>query len=144
MHMDDFARELVMRAPDAAIVADRTGTIVLWNAGAERIFGIPATAALGQSLDLIIPERQRARHWEGWERVVATGRSGYGERLLAVPALRADGKRLSIEFSIALIPDANGAVRAVGAILRDVTERWERERAAREFPNRGQTPIRED
>jgi len=126
--MQDFAGELVKRAPDAVIVADREGAIVLWNAGAERVFGVSAADALGKSLDLIIPERQRARHWEGWKRVVATGQSSYGERLLAVPAVRADGKRISIEFSIALIPDERGEICAVGAILRDVTERWERER----------------
>ncbi len=129
--MDDLARDLVQHTPDGVIVADRSGAIVLWNAGAERIFGFPESAALGQSLDLIVPERQRPPHWRGWAKVIATGHSDYGARLLAVPALRADGKRISIEFSIALLMGERGEVRAVAAIVRDVTERWERERAAR-------------
>jgi PAS domain S-box-containing protein len=129
--MDDLARAVIERTPDAVIAADVAGAITLWNAGAERIFGFAAGDALGRSLDLIVPERQRARHWEGWRRVVATGQTAYGTRLLAVPALRADGRRISVEFSIALLSDARGAVTGFAAILRDVTERWERERAAR-------------
>lgn len=127
--MEDLHRRTLEAIPDAVLVADRDGSIVLWNAGAERIFGISERDALGRSLDLIIPERQRARHWEGYRKVIATGVTQYGERLLAVPALRADGKRISVEFSVALLRDAQGAVEAVAALLRDVTERWERERA---------------
>ena len=127
--MDDLHRRTIAAIPDAVLVADREGAIMLWNAGAERIFGFSASEALGRSLDLIIPERQRARHWEGYWRVVATGVTQYGERLLAVPALRADGKRISVEFSVALLTDARGQVEAVAAVVRDVTERWERERA---------------
>jgi PAS domain S-box-containing protein len=128
--MDDLHRRTLDAIPDAVLVADREGAIRYWNAGAERVFGIPASEALARSLDLIIPERQRARHWEGWGRVVASGVTQYGERLLSVPALRADGKRISVEFSVALIRDARGGVEGVAAVLRDVTERWERERAA--------------
>ena len=129
--MDDLHRRTIAAIPDAVLVADREGAIMLWNAGAERIFGFSASEALGRSLDLIIPERQRARHWEGYQRVVATGVTQYGERLLAVPALRADGRRISVEFSVALLTDASGQVEAVAAVVRDVTERWERERAKR-------------
>jgi PAS domain S-box-containing protein len=70
------------------------------------------------------------RHWDGYRHVIASGVTQYGERLLSVPALRADGKRISVEFSVALIRDARGGVEGVAAVLRDVTERWERERAA--------------
>ncbi|HEY8122409.1 MAG TPA: PAS domain S-box protein [Myxococcota bacterium] len=128
--MDDLHRRTLDAIPDAVLVADREGAIRYWNAGAARVFGIAANDALGRSLDLIIPERQRARHWEGWRKVIATGVTQYGERLLSVPALRADGKRISVEFSVALIFDARGGVEGVAAVLRDVTERWERERAA--------------
>jgi PAS domain S-box-containing protein len=128
--MEDLHRRMLDALPDAAVVADRDGAIRYWNAGAERIFGWPASEALGRSLDLIIPERQRARHWDGWRKVVASGETSYGTRLLAVPALRADGRRISVEFSIALLRDARGEIEAVAALLRDVTERWERERAA--------------
>lgn len=127
--MADLHRRTLEAIPDAVLVADRDGVIRFWNAGAERVFGIAASDALGKSLDLIIPERQRARHWEGYRKVVASGVTQYGERLLAVPALRADGKRISVEFSVALLRDASGAVDGVAAVLRDVTERWERERA---------------
>lgn len=127
--MDELARDVLLRTPDAVVVADREGVIRLWNPGAERVFGFTSAEALGKSLDLIVPERQRARHWQGWQRVVATGHSDYGARLLAVPALRADGARVSVEFSIALLTRASGEVYAIAAILRDVTERWERERA---------------
>jgi PAS domain S-box-containing protein len=102
----------------------------LWNAGAESIFGYPANEALGQSLDLIIPEKQRAQHWTGYRRVMETGvsRYGTGDRL-SVPALRKDGVRLSIEFTIVLVRGGDGRPAGIAAILRDVSESWNRERA---------------
>ena len=121
-------RRIVEEAQDAIVVADREGTILLWNGGAETIFGHPASEAVGQSLDLIIPERLRERHWEGWRRVIATGETRYGRELLAVPGQRADGARISLEFSIALLRDAGGAIESVVAILRDSTARWEKDR----------------
>jgi len=117
--------------PEAVIVSDRTGAITLWNRGAEVMFGHSAEEALGQSLDLIIPERLRTRHWEGYHTVMSTGFTRYGRDLLAVPAVRKDGRRLSIEFSILLLRDDDGAPDGAAAIIRDVTARWERERAAR-------------
>jgi PAS domain S-box-containing protein len=113
--------------PDAVIVADREGTVEYWNAGAERIFGYRADQAVGSSLDLIVPERLQDRHWAGFRHAVETGASRYGPGdLLAVPAQTADGRRISIEFTVALLRD-DGRVTHVAAILRDVTERWERE-----------------
>ena len=96
--------------PEAVIFTDRQGLVRLWNRAAEAMFGYAAGEALGQSLDLIVPERFRARHWEGYRRVMATGVTSYGRRLLAVPAMRKDGQRISIEFSIALLKDDGGAV----------------------------------
>ena len=110
--------------PDAVIVADRAGVIRYWNGAAERLFGHPAVTAIGQSLDLIVPERQRERHWAGWRQVVATGNTRYGSDLLKVPSQHADGRRLSIEFRVLLIQDAAGAVAGIAAYLRDVTETW--------------------
>jgi PAS domain S-box-containing protein len=95
------------------------------------MFGYSAAEALGQSLDLIIPERFRARHWDGYRQVMATGVTSYGERLLAVPAMRKDGQRISIEFSIALMKDGRGGVAGAVAIVRDVTARWQAERDLR-------------
>jgi PAS domain S-box-containing protein len=123
-------RRIVEEMPEAVVVTDRAGVIVLWNRAAEAMFGHSTAEAIGQSLDLIIPERYRARHWAGYERVMATGVTRYGDELLAVPALRKDGRRISLEFSIALLRDDAGELTGAAAIIRDVTARWERERAA--------------
>jgi len=126
-----LVRRIVAEAQDAIIYADREGAIRIWNAGAEVIFGYTATEAMGQSLDLIIPERLRQRHWEGYHRVMATGETKYGRELLAVPGVRKDGTRISLEFSIAPLRDEEGSLIGIAAILRDVTERFEQDRALR-------------
>ena len=127
-----LCQRIVAEAPDAIIFADRDGTIRLWNAAAEAMFGYRADEAVGQSLDLIIPEKLRERHWEGYRTVMATGVTRYGRELLKVPALRKDGTRISIEFSILLPRDAAGEILGAAAILRDVTARWEQDRALRQ------------
>jgi PAS domain S-box-containing protein len=124
-------RRIVEEMPEAVIFADREGAIRLWNRGAETMFGYSADEAMGQSLDLIVPERFRARHWEGYRQVMATGVTSYGQRLLAVPAMRKDGQRSSIEFSIALLKDDREEVAGAAAIVRDVTARWQAERELR-------------
>lgn len=126
-----LVRRIVEEMPEAVIFADRQGAIRLWNRGAEAMFGYSTDEALGRSLDLIIPERLRARHWDGYRQVMATGVSSYGQRLLAVPAMRKDGQRISIEFSIALLKDERGEVAGAAAIVRDVTARWQAEREMR-------------
>jgi PAS domain S-box-containing protein len=129
---EQLCRQIVEHIPDGVIVADRDGIIRFWNGGAEDIFGYQADEALGQTLDLIIPERLRARHWEGYQRVMASGQTRYGRELLAVPAVRKDGSRISLEFSIGLLRDPDGNLNGTLAILRDVTARWERDKALRE------------
>jgi PAS domain S-box-containing protein len=126
----DF-QSLVQAAGDAIIAAGTDGKILLWNPAAERIFGFTAEEARGQSLDLIIPERLRKRHWEGYERVMRTGQSRYGTEVLRVPAVRKDGHPLSISFTVALLRSADGGIQAIAAIMRDETARWEEERALR-------------
>ena len=121
---------LVSAAGDAIIVADPEGMIRFWNPGAERIFGFAAGEALGCSLDLIIPERFRARHWTGYQEVMRTGQTRYGADVLRVPALRKDGQRLSIAFTVALL-QADGRVTGIAAIVRDETARWEEEQRMR-------------
>ena len=117
---------------DAVVAADRDGSIVFWNPGAERIFGYAADEAVGRSLDLIVPERQRARHWEGYRRVIAGGNSRYGDGdLLAVPAIRKDGTTISVEFTIQALPGEGGMSGGFVAVLRDVTPRFEEPRALR-------------
>jgi len=125
-------RQIVDFSQDGMLFADREGIIRLWNKGAESIFGYSAREALGQSLDLIIPEKLRERHWEGYYRVMDTGETRYGNELLKVPALRKDGKRLSIEFSILLVRDPQNEIIGSAAVMRDVTERWKKEKALNE------------
>jgi PAS domain S-box-containing protein len=128
-----LCQQIVDHVQDAVIFADRDGVIRLWNAGAEAMFGYTAAEALGRSLDLIIPERQRERHWEGYRRVMATGVTKYtGDQMLAVPGVRKDGSRISLEFRIVPVRDATGAMLGIGAVMRDVTARWQRERELRE------------
>lgn len=122
-------RAVVAAAPDAMIASDASGRITLWNPGAERIFGWTAEEALGQTLDMITPERQRKRHWEGYERSMATGQTKYGTSLLRVPALSKDGRSLSIAFTIAMLFTDDHKVGQVVAIIRDETQRWQDERA---------------
>ena len=119
--------DALLRSPSDAIVAtDREGRITFWNPGAERIFGFTAEDAAGESLDIIIPENLRARHWEGFRRTMATGTSRYGHGdLLSVPALTKDGRRISVEFTIVLLQAASGEVTGTVAVMRDVTKRFE-------------------
>jgi PAS domain S-box-containing protein len=115
-----LCRYIVDHTQAAILFADRKGIIRLWNTGAE---------ALGRSLDLIIPDRLRARHWEGYRRVITTGSTPYDRRLLAVPAIRKDGTQISLEFTVVIVHEPPGEVRGIAAVLRDVTERWQREKA---------------
>ncbi len=125
-------KQIVDFSQDGMLFSDREGTIRLWNTGAETIFGYSAREALGQSLDLIIPEKLRERHWERYYRVMDTGKTRYGNELLKVPALRKNGKRLSIEFSILLVRDPQNEIVGSAAVMRDVTERWKKEKALNE------------
>jgi PAS domain S-box-containing protein len=123
-----LCRRIVENSPLAILFADREGKIRLWNAGAEALFGYTAQEALGQSLDLIVPERQRARHWEGWEKVMASGVTKYGRDPLAVPAVRKDGARISIEFNVVLVRAESGELTGVAAMVQDVTARWQKQK----------------
>lgn len=124
-------QSLVESAGDAIIAADTDGMILLWNPAAERIFGFTSEEAVGHSLDLIIPERFRDRHWEGYERVMRTGQTRYGTEVLRVPALHKDGHSISVAFTVALLHSSDGGIQAIAAIIRDETARWEEERALR-------------
>ena len=135
--MNDFpshqwlCETIVNQSSVAIVFGDRQGVIRLWNAGAEAMFGWTAGETVGQSMDLIIPEKHRARHWEGYDHVMESGVTKYGRSVLAVPALTKDGRRISIEFNVVLVKDANGQVLGVAATMQDVTTRWERDKALR-------------
>jgi PAS domain S-box-containing protein len=128
----DLATRLVAAAGDAIVIANRDGRILTWNKGAEAIFGYPVAEAMDASLDLIIPERLRGRHWDGFHQALRTGETRYADDLLAVPAQRRDGTRISIEFRVTLLLGPDGAPEAIAAVIRDVTSRWEADRALRQ------------
>jgi len=121
--------QIIENAQDAIIFADNGGVIRVWNSGAESIFGYSSEEALGTSLDLIIPEKHRKRHWDGYNKVMKTGISSYSQKLLAVPSLRKNGERISVEFSIVIVRDPENGQLGAAAILRDVTVRWQEEKA---------------
>lgn len=124
-----LAAAILSTLSDAIVAADKDGTIFFWNPGAERIFGYARAEAVGRSLDIIIPERLRQRHWDGYHRVMAGGQSRYGHGdLLSVPAVRRDGTGLSVEFTIVPLHDEAGALTGMAAIMRDVTRRFEETR----------------
>jgi PAS domain S-box-containing protein len=130
--LDRFSRTLAQAAPDAVIYADAGGLIRFWNNAAERVFGFSEAEALGQSLDIIIPEHLRARHWNGYAETMRTGKTRYGSGdLLAVPALRKGGVRVSVEFTVLPVRDEHGSIVGVAAILRDVTKRFDEIKAFR-------------
>lgn len=124
-------QRIVEDSPIAILYADREGKIRFWNRGAEAMFGYGAAEALGQSLDLIVPEKQRPRHWEGWNRVMETGVTKYGSDPLAVPALKKDGSRISIEFNILLLRAEGGGLAGAAAMIQDVTARWQQQKELR-------------
>jgi PAS domain S-box-containing protein len=124
-----LCQRIVENSPVAIMFGDRDGVIRLWNAGAEAMFGYTEQEALGQSMDLIVPEKHRPQHWEGYTRVMKTGVTKYGHDVLAVPAMTKDGRRISIEFNIALLRDEEGKILGAAATIQDVTARWERDRA---------------
>ncbi len=128
---DWLCRQIVEHSQDAIIFADQDGVIRVWNDGAAAIFGYLEAEALGQSLNLIIPENLRARHDEGYRRVMASGETKYGRELLAVPGLRKDGSRISLEFTIVLVRGQDGELLGTAALIREVTARWQREQELR-------------
>jgi PAS domain S-box-containing protein len=127
MQLADY-KQLVEVIGDAVVVCDAGGAITVWNDAAVRMFGFTREDALGNSLDMIIPERQRPRHWDGYHKTMSTGHTRYGTDLLRVPALHKDGHTLSIAFTVAMLHDEERKVTAIVAIIRDETVRWGQER----------------
>ncbi|MEQ1694285.1 MAG: PAS domain-containing protein [Hyphomicrobiaceae bacterium] len=130
MSTPDLA-QLVHAVGDAIVVSDAQGLITLWNPGAERMFGFTAAEALGQSLDIIIPERQRERHWDGYEKTMATGVTRYGNDVLRVPAINKAGDSLSISFTVGMLFKRDGTVESIAAVMRDETRKFHQDKALR-------------
>jgi PAS domain S-box-containing protein len=120
-----LCRAILETEGDAIIATDGEGIIRSWNPGAERMFGYSSSDALGQSLDIIIPERLRERDWHGYRQVMSGGASRYQGDILAVPGVRKDGARISLEFTIVPLHDDDGRIVGLAAIMRDVTARFE-------------------
>ena len=114
---------------DAVMVCDANGAVVLWNPACERMFGFTQAEALGQNMDMIIPERLRGRHWEGYHKSMATGITKYGTDVLRVPAVDKQGRSMSIAFTVAMLYAADGKVSAIASVVRDETQRFQDERA---------------
>jgi len=132
MSQHEIASRIVTDAADAILYCDSEGIICMWNDACVRIFGYTAEEAMGRSLDIIIPENLRDRHWRGFAETMRTGQTRYGAGdLLSVPALRKDGSRISVEFSIIPFKDAAGTITGMAAIMRDVTARFEEMKALR-------------
>jgi PAS domain S-box-containing protein len=123
--------QLVAAIGDAVVAADPKGAIVLWNPAAERMFGHTEAEAMGKSLDIIVPQRQQQRHWDGYEKTMATGQTKYGNDVLRVPAVHKDGHTLSIAFTVALMHSPDGKVSAIVAVVRDESARFAEDRELR-------------
>jgi len=127
----DLFQAIVMEAPDAVIFADSAGTIRIWNRGAEAIFGHAAKEILGDSLDVIIPERFRRAHWDGFRAAIATGRTKSGDKVLTTRAVHKDGSTRYVDLSFCLVKRADGAIAGALAVGRDCTARRHSEAALR-------------
>jgi PAS domain S-box-containing protein len=117
---------------DALVVCDALGRVIVWNPAAERLFGHTEAEALGQRMDMIIPERLRKRHWEGYDQSMASGKTRYAHDVLRVPAVDKAGRALSIAFTVFMLYDADGKVSACGSVIRDETDRFAQERVLRQ------------
>lgn len=131
MHTSLDLGQVVAVVGDAVVACDRTGAIVLWNPAAERIFGFSESEALGRSLDIIIPERLRGRHWVGYHKTMDTGHTKYGTEVLRVPAIDKAGNSLSISFTVAMLDGPDGKPDCIVSVIRDETAKFEEERALR-------------
>jgi PAS domain S-box-containing protein len=127
----NLLQAIVEQAPDAIIFADRKGAIRVWNRGAETVFGYAAAEVLGGSLDVIIPERLRRAHWEGFRKAVDTGQTKYTGRVLTTRSVHKDGSKLYVDLSFGLIRNGAGAIAGALAVGRDCTARHLAEGALR-------------
>ncbi len=124
-------RQLLAAVGDAVVVTDPDSRVIFWNPASERLFGYSALEAIGSSLDMIIPERLRRRHGDGYAQTMRSGETKYGTTLLRVPAVHKDGSAMSIAFTVALLNGPDGKPAAITAVIRDETSRFNEDRALR-------------
>lgn len=116
-----IAQAALAPGPHAVISADRDGIIRDWNEIAEHIFGHSAGQAIGQTLDLIVPKEERADHWRGFRRVIATGVLNYRpDHVLDIEGLRRDGTRVMLDAALIGIADEAGGLVGITAVMREV------------------------
>ncbi len=132
MHAAPDMNAVVGAMGDAVVICDVQGQVTVWNPGAERLFGWTAEEALGQRMDMIVPERLRKRHWDGYDRSMATGKTRYAHDVLRVPAVDKAGRAMSIAFTVFMLTDETGHVTACGSVIRDETDRFAQDRALRQ------------
>jgi PAS domain S-box-containing protein len=102
----------------AAIVADRAGVILEWNRAAEVIFGYSAGEAIGRSIEIVVPEEERADHWRGYRRVFATNRINYSpDHILDIEGVCKDGSRVPLDAMLKPMHDASGRIVAITALI---------------------------
>jgi PAS domain S-box-containing protein len=127
----ETALRAVEQSPDGIIFADRQGTVRLWNPAAARIFGYSPAEAVGQSLDIIVPARFRQDHWSGYCQAIAEGKTRYAGQALPTRSVRKDGTPIYVELTFAIIHHTDGEILGAMANVRDITERYQRERELR-------------
>ena len=127
-----LAERILDQVADAVIYADHSGAIRRWNHASVALFGYSAEEALGQSVELIIPEHLRAPHWSGFDAAMKNGALKLQGRPTLTRALHKSGRRLYVEMTFAIVKGTTESeVLGSVAMARDVTERVERERTAR-------------
>lgn len=129
---ESLFKSIVEQAPEAIIFADTGGVIRIWNTGAQALFGFDRAEAVGNSLDLIIPERFRRAHWDAFDKAIANGHTRLGSQVRTTRSIHKDGRKLYVDLSFGLVVDAAGTVIGALAIGRDGTPRYLEERALRE------------
>ncbi len=138
---DTIAGDIFTSMQEALVFADLEGVIRAWNGGAEILFGFGADEAIGQSVDLIVPEKMRRAHWDGFNKAVAHGDilSARGARITR--ALQKNGEALYVEMSFAMVYDAAGVMTGSVAVARDATARYLADRAARQTASTAALPT---
>jgi PAS domain S-box-containing protein len=126
---EGLERSVIEQAADAIIFADIHGVIRIWNAAALVLFGFSASEAIGQSLDLIVPEHLRKAHWAGFRRAIESGVMRLGGHATFTRALHKSGKRLYVDLSFAIVRGPAGKIVGSVAVARDATLRHDEEKA---------------
>ena len=129
---DTLAPHILRSMPEAVIFCDLEGIIRVWNGGAEKVFGWSAAEAVGQSLDLIIPERMRKAHWDGFNQAIARGGVKPGRTSMITRSLHKSAEFIYVDMSFEMVRDEAGKMLGSMAVARDATKRFNDEKALRQ------------